>query len=166
MRLIFMHLLLRVSAAQIICGMGVFSFRQPTVAACWSGRCIPLLGELLVQVTASAQAAGRLLACWPDVAKLLAVKSLRKIITDYSKLNSSLITLHGWNRKHRFQQYPYCCVFADPLFRKGFFYCCLQVHFRGNLFTEPLSSSELFRLSDVMLPLPILTSQGRGDYPV
>jgi hypothetical protein len=45
------------SAALIICGMGVFSFRQPTVAACGDGRCIP------VQVTAPApQAAGRLRA--------------------------------------------------------------------------------------------------------
>jgi hypothetical protein len=29
-------------------------------------------------------------------------------------------------------------------------YCCLRVHFRGNLFTEPLPSNELLQLSGVM----------------
>jgi hypothetical protein len=48
-----------------------------------------------------------------------------------------ITTLHGPNRKHRFQ-YPYCCVVTDPLLRNGFFYRCVRVHFRGNLFTEPL----------------------------
>jgi hypothetical protein len=53
--------------------------------------------------------------------------------------------LHGPNREHRFEQYSYCCVFTDPLFRSGFFYCCMRVHLRGNLFTESLPSNELFR---------------------
>jgi hypothetical protein len=43
-------------------------------------------------------------------------------------------------------------VFTDPLLRNGFFYCCVHVHFRGNLFTEPLTSNELFRLLSVMSP--------------
>jgi hypothetical protein len=30
-----------------------------------------------------------------------------------------IATLHGRNRKHRFQQ-PYCCVFTDQLLRNGF----------------------------------------------
>jgi hypothetical protein len=65
----FLHFLLRVSAAPIIGGMGGFSFLQPAVAACWSGRFIFFLGALLLQVTASAaQLVGRLLAVCPDVA--------------------------------------------------------------------------------------------------
>jgi hypothetical protein len=68
-----------VSAATTICGMGVFSFRQTTVATCWSGRCIPFLGALLVQVTASSpQVVRRLLAFCPDLAELLAVMALRR----------------------------------------------------------------------------------------
>jgi hypothetical protein len=60
----------------LLAGWG-FSFRQPAVAACWCGRCIPFPGALLVQVTAPAsQAAGRLLAVCPDVAELLAVITL------------------------------------------------------------------------------------------
>jgi hypothetical protein len=59
-------------------------------------------------------------------------------------------TLHGPRRKHRFQQYFYCCVFTEPLLRNGFFYCCMRVHLRGNLFTETLPDNELFRLSGVM----------------
>jgi hypothetical protein len=81
LRLILLHLLLRVSAAPIICGMWFFSFRQPTVAARWGERCIPFLGALLVQVIPSAsQAAVRLFAVCPDVAELLAVMALRKTI--------------------------------------------------------------------------------------
>jgi hypothetical protein len=61
--------------------MGIFSFRQPAVAACWGGRCFPFLGALLVHVTVPApQAVRRLLAVFPDVAELLAVMALRKII--------------------------------------------------------------------------------------
>jgi hypothetical protein len=81
LRLTFLRILLRVSATPVIGGMGVFSIRQPTVAACWDGRCIPFLGALLVQVTApEPQAAGRLLAVCPEVAELLAVMALRKTI--------------------------------------------------------------------------------------
>jgi hypothetical protein len=69
-----------VSAATIICGVGLFSFHQPTFTAYWSGRCTPFLGALLVQVTASAQAAGRMLTVCPDVEELLAVMALRKTI--------------------------------------------------------------------------------------
>jgi hypothetical protein len=69
------------SAALIIGGMGVFSFRQPTVAACWDGRYIPFLRALLVRVTVPApQAVWRLLALCSDVAKLQAVMALRKTI--------------------------------------------------------------------------------------
>jgi hypothetical protein len=81
LRLLFLHLLLRVSAAPIIGGMGLSSFRQQTVAACWGGRCIHFLRALLVQVTAPAPlAAGRLLAGCPDVVEMLAVVALRKLI--------------------------------------------------------------------------------------
>jgi hypothetical protein len=81
LRLLLLNLLLRVSVAPTICGMGVFSFHQPTVAARWGGRYIPFLGALLVQVTASApQASGRMLAVGPDVATLLAVVALGKSI--------------------------------------------------------------------------------------
>jgi hypothetical protein len=59
-------------ATPIICGMGVFSFRQMTIS---------FLGALLIWVTFSApQAAGRLLAICPDVAELLAVVALGKSI--------------------------------------------------------------------------------------
>jgi hypothetical protein len=61
-----------------------------------------------------------------------------------------ITTLHRPNGKHRFQQYHYCCVFTDPLLGNGFFCCCVRVHFRGNLITEPLPSNELFRLTGVM----------------
>jgi hypothetical protein len=61
--------------------MGFISFRHPAVAARWGGRCISFLVAFLVQVTAPApQAAGRLLAICPDVAKLLVVMVLRKTI--------------------------------------------------------------------------------------
>jgi hypothetical protein len=36
-----------------------------------------------------------------------------------------------------------------PLLRNGF-YSCVHVHFRGKLFTAPLFSNEIFRLSGVM----------------
>jgi hypothetical protein len=41
-------------------------------------------------------------------------------------------------------------TFTDPLLINGFFYCFMFLHFRGNLFTEPLPNNELFRLSDVV----------------
>jgi hypothetical protein len=80
----------------------------------------------------------------------------------YSQLSSQISTLDsqfligsvnvnilpGPNRKHGFQQYPYC-VLTDPLLRNGLF-CCMNVHFCGNLFTEPLPSKELFRISGVI----------------
>jgi hypothetical protein len=59
-----------------------------------------------------------------------------------------ITTLNGPTRKRRFQQYPYC-VFTDALLRNGFF-CCVRAHFRGNLFTEPLLSNELFQLSGIV----------------
>jgi hypothetical protein len=61
-----------------------------------------------------------------------------------------ITTLHGLGREQHFREYSYCFVFTDPLLRNGFFYCCVRVHFRGNLVTEPLPNNELFRLSDVM----------------
>jgi hypothetical protein len=60
-----------------------------------------------------------------------------------------ITTLHGPNRKHRFQYY-YCSVFTNPLLRNRFFYWYVGVHFKGKMFTEPLPSNELFRLSGVM----------------
>jgi hypothetical protein len=74
-------LLLRLSAAPIIGGMGFSSSCQPTVAACLGGRCIPILGPLLVQVsTPSPQGAGRLLTVCPHVDEPLAVVALCKTI--------------------------------------------------------------------------------------
>jgi hypothetical protein len=61
-----------------------------------------------------------------------------------------ITTFHGPNTKHRSQQYSYCCVFTNPLLRNGVFYCCVRVHFRGNLFIKPSRSNELFRLSGVI----------------
>jgi hypothetical protein len=60
-----------------------------------------------------------------------------------------ITTLHEPNRKHHFL-HSYCCVFTDPFLKNGFFCCCVCVHFRGNLFTQPLPSNKLFRLSAVM----------------
>jgi hypothetical protein len=40
-----------------------------------------------------------------------------------------ITTLHAPNRKHRFQQHPYCYVFTDQLLRDGFFYCCMRCSF-------------------------------------
>jgi hypothetical protein len=69
--------------------MWFLSFRQPTVAACWDGKCISFLWALLVQVTATAkQAAGRLFAVCPDVAELLAVMALSKTILSFICLHT------------------------------------------------------------------------------
>jgi hypothetical protein len=54
-----------------------------------------------------------------------------------------ITTLHGQNRKHRLQQYPYCCVFIDPLLRNGFFNFSMRFRFRGNQFSNSLPSNEL-----------------------
>jgi hypothetical protein len=101
LRLRFLRLLLRVSAAPIICGMGLFSFRQSAVGARWSGRCIPFLGALLVQVTApSLQAERRLLAVCPDVAELLAIvrsQSQSYLTTDGQSASPSWHKAPIWN---------------------------------------------------------------------
>jgi hypothetical protein len=79
--LLFLQFLLRVSAGPIVGGMGFFSFRQPAVAACWGGCCVPLLGALFVEVSAPAPlTTRRVFAICPDVAELLAVVALRKKI--------------------------------------------------------------------------------------
>jgi hypothetical protein len=57
--------------------MWFFTLRQLTVAASRSRRLVPLLRAVLVQVAApTPHAAGRLFAVGPNVAKLLAVKTL------------------------------------------------------------------------------------------
>jgi hypothetical protein len=58
--------------------------------------------------------------------------------TQLTLLSWTLLYNHfdGPNRKHRFQQYPYFCVFSDPLLRNGFFYCCVRIRCRGNVFTD------------------------------
>jgi hypothetical protein len=75
--------------------MTVFFFRQPTVAACWGGRCIPFLGALLLQViTPAPQAAGRLLAFtqkWPNFWQLW--HCVRPFWTVYT---STLIAMWKW----------------------------------------------------------------------
>jgi hypothetical protein len=73
----------------------------------------------------------------------------------FAELNSRLPILNWLNitTLHRFQHYPYCCVFTDPLLRNRFLYCCVHVHFRVNLFPVPLPSNELFRLSGVMFTI-------------
>jgi hypothetical protein len=50
----------------------------------------------------------------------------------YSTDSFNVTTLLGPNRKHRFQQYRHCCMFTDSLLINWFF-CCVHVHFRGNL---------------------------------
>jgi hypothetical protein len=59
------------------------------------------------------------------------------------------------HRKHRFQQY----VFIDPLLGNRIF-CCVRVHFSGNLFTEQLPSNELFLLSGVMSQYLVFLGKG------
>jgi hypothetical protein len=66
-----------------------------------------------------------------------------------STLNSQFSTdFARTEKKTPFPTIPHIVVFTDPLLRNGF-YCFVQVHFRGNLFTEPLPSNELFQLSGV-----------------
>jgi hypothetical protein len=76
--LLFLHLLFRLSAAPIICGMGFFSFRRCSMLG-WKmyslSRGTPCAGD-----RPAPQAAGRLFAVCPDVAELLAVMVLRKTI--------------------------------------------------------------------------------------
>jgi hypothetical protein len=79
--LFFLLFLLRVSAVLTMGGIWSFSCRPLAAAACWDERRIPFLGTLLVQVTANApQAAGRLLAVFPDVAELVAFMTMCKTI--------------------------------------------------------------------------------------
>jgi hypothetical protein len=67
------------SPAPIVGGMGFLSLLQLTVAANWSGGSVLFLWTLYVQVpTATPHAMGRLPTISPDVAKLLAVVTLRK----------------------------------------------------------------------------------------
>jgi hypothetical protein len=59
--------------------MWFLSLRQPTVAACWSGRSASLLYALLVHVAASTpQVTWRLSVFSPDVAELLALMTMCK----------------------------------------------------------------------------------------
>jgi hypothetical protein len=47
-----------------------------------------------------------------------------------SNWNLLITILHGPNRKHRFQQYPYCRAFTDPLLQTGSSIACLFVAVR------------------------------------
>jgi hypothetical protein len=86
-----------VPASPIVGGMRFFSFRQPAVAACWGGKCVPLLGALLVQVSAPAlQTARRLFAISSYVAKLLAVVALRKEILGPIRLHPDSNVAEAW----------------------------------------------------------------------
>jgi hypothetical protein len=59
------------------------------------------------------------------------------------------ITDFQWlSRKHNYSNTSFVVYLPIPCLETG--YCYLIVHFRGNLFTEPLPSNELFRLSGVM----------------
>jgi hypothetical protein len=101
LRLLFLYPLLRVSSAPIICWMRVFSFRQPTDAARWGGRCIYFLGALLLQVSAPVpQAAGWLFAVCPDVAELLAVMALRTTILSYICLHPDCDVAEALQSEH------------------------------------------------------------------
>jgi hypothetical protein len=60
-----------------------------------------------------------------------------------SQLNSSLQSLHTDQTENTVYKIPYCCVFTDPLLRKGFFYCCVRIRCRGNVFTDPLTRNGL-----------------------
>jgi hypothetical protein len=64
-------------AGPVAGGMCLLSLRQLAVAARWSLRFVPLLWAVFMQVSApTSQAVGRLFTVGPDVAKLLAVKTL------------------------------------------------------------------------------------------
>jgi hypothetical protein len=42
--------------------------------------------------------------------------------------------------ENTFSSNPYCFMFTDPLLRNGFFYCCVRMRCRGNVFNEQLPS--------------------------
>jgi hypothetical protein len=64
---------------------------------------------------------------WIDISSQSSLQSSTALSTTKPQLSSFITTLHGPNRKHRFQQ---------------FLYCCLRIRCRGNLFTNPLPSNE------------------------
>jgi hypothetical protein len=61
---------------------------------------------------------------------------------------------------------PIVVIFTDPLLRNGFFYRCVRVYFRGNLFTEPLRSNELIRVSGVISQYCRIWGSRNGGYEV
>jgi hypothetical protein len=72
-----LQLLLRLSAAPIIGGMGLLSLHQLAVTPSWSGGSVFSFRALFVQVaTPAPQTTGRLLTVGPNVAELLAVVAL------------------------------------------------------------------------------------------
>jgi hypothetical protein len=74
------HLSLRMTTATVLCGLCCFYFSQVAVAACRCWRSVLPVRTVSMQVAAThtPQAAVRLLAICPDVAKLLEIVALRK----------------------------------------------------------------------------------------
>jgi hypothetical protein len=64
---------------------------------------------------------------WTAISSQPPLQSSTGHSTTKPKLSSFITNLHGPNRKHRFQQY---------------LYCCLRIRCSGNVFTEPLPSNE------------------------
>jgi hypothetical protein len=97
----FLEFLLRVPESPIVGRIRFLSFRQPAVGACWGGRCVPLLGTLLVQVFVPApQTARRLFTICPYVAKLLAVVALRKGILVPIRLQPDSNVAEAWQMEN------------------------------------------------------------------
>jgi hypothetical protein len=144
---LLLEFLLRVPASPIFGGMRFFPFRQPAATTCWGGRCVPLLGALLVQVSAPAQQiARRLLSICPYLAKLLAVVALRKGI--WALYASTLITM--WQRLGRRK------------FSRDFEVLCKVIRKRGRLISS-YSSGGNRRL--VVTCLTLSTSKPRLTSP-
>jgi hypothetical protein len=79
LRLLLPHLFFRMTTATIVGGMCCFSFSQLAVAACRCWRSVLPLRTVCMQVADhTPQAAARILAICPDVAKLLAAVALCK----------------------------------------------------------------------------------------
>jgi hypothetical protein len=133
LQLLFLHLLLRVSATPIIFGMWVFSLRLPRVTACCGGRCISFLGALLVQLTASAPQAACSLPRPGRMFTYLFYCPHTNCIAVTASYSSSTVSVRTCCRGDMFT-YPF------------HFYYLVRVHCRGN---------ELCCMSQPTVSLPV-----------
>jgi hypothetical protein len=89
--------------ALIIGRVGLLSFHQLTVAACWCGRCTSFFRILLAEVTApTPQTMGRLLAVCPNVAKFLAITALHKTILGFIGIYPDCDVAKAWQSENFF----------------------------------------------------------------